>query len=184
MPHQIWIQLHNLYKTSAAKWWTNSSFKILPELQLQNLDQPFAQSLIFFKKVDQTSASIAWLNFSFKILTKLLWSYSSPTGVTSTSFESAVGHISQISTTRVCYWNGLTMIGVRKIMIIIDIMNIMNIMILHERNEEEHSLLAKCLNSRIDRAISAPCHHAPPPSITKYKYRRKSMLCARICTSV
>ena len=33
-------QLHNLYKTSAAKCWTNSSFKILPELQLQNLDQP------------------------------------------------------------------------------------------------------------------------------------------------
>ena len=31
------IQLHNLYKTSAAKCWTNSSFKILPELQ--NLDQ-------------------------------------------------------------------------------------------------------------------------------------------------
>ena len=69
------------------------------------------------------------------------------------------------------------MIGVRKIMIIIDIMNIMNIMILHERIGEERSLLAKCLNSRIDRAISAPCHHAPPPSITKYKYRRKSMLC-------
>ena len=34
------IQLHKLYKTSAAKCWTNSSFKILPELQLQNLDQP------------------------------------------------------------------------------------------------------------------------------------------------
>ena len=34
------IQLHNLYKKTAAKCWTNSSFKILPELQLQNLDQP------------------------------------------------------------------------------------------------------------------------------------------------
>ena len=34
------IQLHNLYKTSASKCWTNSSFKILPELQLQSLDQP------------------------------------------------------------------------------------------------------------------------------------------------
>ena len=34
------IQLHNLYKISAAKRWTSSSFKILPELQLQNLDQP------------------------------------------------------------------------------------------------------------------------------------------------
>ena len=33
------IQLYNLYKTSAAKWWTNSNFKILPELQLQNFDQ-------------------------------------------------------------------------------------------------------------------------------------------------
>ena len=33
------IQLHNLYKTSAAKYWQNSSLKILPELQLQNLDQ-------------------------------------------------------------------------------------------------------------------------------------------------
>ena len=30
-------QLHNLYKTSAAKCWTNSSFKILPELQFQTL---------------------------------------------------------------------------------------------------------------------------------------------------
>ena len=34
------IQLHNLYKTSAAKCWTNSIFEILPKLQLQNLDQP------------------------------------------------------------------------------------------------------------------------------------------------
>ena len=34
------IQHNNLYKTSAAKYWTNSSFIILPELQLQNLDQP------------------------------------------------------------------------------------------------------------------------------------------------
>ena len=34
------IQLHNLYKTSAAKCWTNSSFKISPKLQLLNLDQP------------------------------------------------------------------------------------------------------------------------------------------------
>ena len=33
------ILLHKLYKTSAAKCWTNSSFKVLPELQLQNLDQ-------------------------------------------------------------------------------------------------------------------------------------------------
>ena len=33
------IQLHNLCKTSAAKYWPNSSLKILPELQLQYLDQ-------------------------------------------------------------------------------------------------------------------------------------------------
>ena len=30
-------QLHNLYKTLAAKCWTNSSFKILPERQFQTL---------------------------------------------------------------------------------------------------------------------------------------------------
>ena len=34
------IQLHNLYKTSAAKCWTSSSFKILLNFRLQNLDQP------------------------------------------------------------------------------------------------------------------------------------------------
>ena len=33
------IQLHNLCKTSAAKYWPNASLKILPELQHQNLDQ-------------------------------------------------------------------------------------------------------------------------------------------------
>ena len=33
------IQLHNLYKTSAAKYWPNFSWKILHELQLQNIDQ-------------------------------------------------------------------------------------------------------------------------------------------------
>ena len=38
------IQLHNLNQTSAAKYWPNFSFKIPPELQLQNLDQR-AQSL-------------------------------------------------------------------------------------------------------------------------------------------
>ena len=34
------IQQNNLYKTPAAKCWTNSSFEILPKLQLLNLDQP------------------------------------------------------------------------------------------------------------------------------------------------
>ena len=33
------IKLHNLNQASAAKCWPNFSFKILPELQLQNLDQ-------------------------------------------------------------------------------------------------------------------------------------------------
>ena len=33
------IHLHNLCKTSAAKYWPNSRFEILPELQLQNLHQ-------------------------------------------------------------------------------------------------------------------------------------------------
>ena len=33
------IQLHNPYKTPAVRYWPNSSFKTLPELQLQNLDQ-------------------------------------------------------------------------------------------------------------------------------------------------
>ena len=32
------IQLHNLYKTSAAKYSPNTSSKIFPELQLQNLE--------------------------------------------------------------------------------------------------------------------------------------------------
>ena len=33
------IKLHNLNQASAAKYWSNFSFKILPELQLQNLYQ-------------------------------------------------------------------------------------------------------------------------------------------------
>jgi len=48
------IQLHNLYKTSVAKCWTNSTFKILSELQLQNFDQPLCskseQKLSFLTK--------------------------------------------------------------------------------------------------------------------------------------
>ena len=82
------IQLHNLYKTSAAKCWTNSSFKILPELQLQNLDQPCAQSL---------NKSLALRpNLSFQICNKLLptrsSSLTSATVTTSTSFELASSH--------------------------------------------------------------------------------------------
>ena len=49
------IQLHELYKTSAAKCGTNSSFKILPELRLQNLDQ---------------DSTLPLQNISNKILTK------------------------------------------------------------------------------------------------------------------
>ena len=54
------IQLHNLYKTSAYKYWPNSSLKIFPEFQLQNIP-----NLVL--KV-QTKL----LNFSFQIWNKLL----------------------------------------------------------------------------------------------------------------
>ena len=37
------IQLHNLYKTSAAKCWTNSSFKILLNFNIKILTNPCAQ---------------------------------------------------------------------------------------------------------------------------------------------
>jgi len=33
------MKLHNLYKTSEAKYKPNSILKILPELQLKNIDQ-------------------------------------------------------------------------------------------------------------------------------------------------
>ena len=33
------IKLHNLNQASATKYWPDFSFKISPELQLQNLDQ-------------------------------------------------------------------------------------------------------------------------------------------------
>ena len=39
------IQLHNLYKTSAAKCWTSSSFKILLNFNFKILTNPCAQSL-------------------------------------------------------------------------------------------------------------------------------------------
>ena len=44
------IQIHNLYKTQAAKYWPNSSLKILPELQLQNLDQTLRSKFGFTTK--------------------------------------------------------------------------------------------------------------------------------------
>ena len=39
------IQLHNLYKTSAAKCWTNPSFKILLNFNIKILTNPCTQSL-------------------------------------------------------------------------------------------------------------------------------------------
>ena len=39
------IQLHNLYKTSATKCWTSSSFKILLNFKFKILTNPCAQSL-------------------------------------------------------------------------------------------------------------------------------------------
>ena len=39
------IQLHNLYKTSATKCWTSSSFKILLNFNFKILTNPCAQSL-------------------------------------------------------------------------------------------------------------------------------------------
>ena len=35
----IKVQLHNLYKTLDDEYWPNSTLKIFPELQLQNIDQ-------------------------------------------------------------------------------------------------------------------------------------------------
>ena len=73
------IKLYNLYKTSAAKWWTNSSIKILPELRLQNYDQSCAQSL---------NKSLALgPNVSSQICNKLLptWSSASTWGTVTTS---------------------------------------------------------------------------------------------------
>ena len=44
------ILLHKLYKTSAAKCWTNSSFKVLPELRLQPLGLRSEQKCSFRTK--------------------------------------------------------------------------------------------------------------------------------------
>ena len=74
------IQLHNLHKTSAAKCWTNSSFKILTN--------PCAQSL--------NKRLVLCPNVSSQIRNKLLptWSSAStsPTVTTTTSFELAYSH--------------------------------------------------------------------------------------------
>ena len=57
------IQLHYLYKTSAAKYWPNSSFKSCLNFNFKILIKPCAQSL--------DKNLILWLNFSFPICTEL-----------------------------------------------------------------------------------------------------------------
>ena len=63
------IQLHNLYKTSAAKCWTSSSFKILLNFNFKILTNPCAQSL---KK-----SLVLGPNISSQIYNKLLPTWSS-----------------------------------------------------------------------------------------------------------
>ena len=82
------IQLHNLYKTSATKCWTSSSFKILLNFNFKILTNPYAQSL---KK-----SLVLGPNVSSQICNKLLPTWSSlstsATVTTSTSFELASSH--------------------------------------------------------------------------------------------
>ena len=82
------IRLHNLYKTSAAKCWTSSSFKILLNFNFKILTNPCAQSL---KK-----SLVLGPNVSSQICNKLLPTWSSlstsATVTTSTSFELASSH--------------------------------------------------------------------------------------------
>ena len=92
------LQLHNLYKRSAAKCWTNSDVKILPFFKFQNLDNPScAQSL---------NKSLAlWPKVSSQI-NKLLptWSSASTSATitTSTSFElaSSLARVTSIKFTK------------------------------------------------------------------------------------
>ena len=85
------IQLHNLYKSSATKYWQNSSFKSCLNFNFKILTYPYAQSL---------NKSLAfWPNLSFEIYNKLLPTRSSSATVTvtvtvttSTSFELASSH--------------------------------------------------------------------------------------------
>ena len=82
------IQLHYLYKTSAAKYWPNSSFKSCLNFNFKILTKPCAQSL---------NKSLAlWPNLSFQICNKLLptrsTSSTSATVTTSRSFELASSH--------------------------------------------------------------------------------------------
>ena len=81
------IQLHYLYKTSAAKYWTNSCFKSCLNFNFKILTNPCAQSL---------NKSLAlWPNVSSQIIKMLpAWSSASTsaTVTTSTSFELASSH--------------------------------------------------------------------------------------------
>ena len=79
------IQLHNLYKTSAAKYWQNSSFKSCLDFNFKILTKLFDQNLN--KHLD------FWPNLGFQIRNKLLPTRSSSATVTtSTSFELASSH--------------------------------------------------------------------------------------------
>ena len=79
------IQLHNLYKTSAVKYWPNSSFKSCLNFNFKILTNFFAQSLN--KHLD------FWPNLGFQICNKLVPTQSSSATVTtSTNFELASSH--------------------------------------------------------------------------------------------
>ena len=79
------IQLHYLYKTSAAKYWTNSCFKSCLNFNFKILTKPCGQSL--------NKSLTLWPNLRFQICNKLLptrsSSSTSATVTTSTSFELA-----------------------------------------------------------------------------------------------
>ena len=82
------IQLHNLYKTSVAKYWPNSSLKSCLNFDFKILTKPYTQSL---------NKSLAlWPYLSFQICNKLLptWftSQTSAKVTTPTSFELASSH--------------------------------------------------------------------------------------------
>ena len=77
------IKLHYLYKTSAAKYWPNSSFKSCLNFNFKILTKPCAQSL--------NKSLTLWPNPGFQICNKPTRSSSSTsaTVTTSTSFELA-----------------------------------------------------------------------------------------------
>ena len=79
------LQLHYFFKTSAAKYWTNSCFKSCLNFNFKIMTRPCAQSL--------NKSLILWPNLRFHICNKLLptrsSSSTSATIKTSTSFELA-----------------------------------------------------------------------------------------------